>query len=242
MICHTGVVRRISSSRIFLLPAICMIVGVFSSVADSSLQEPAGSFRRNDGVELAIVRCYTNRYSSTGPANLRFQAPDGTLVAQTEPAGNNVIQGTPSNSIVIYQFNRTFLPVADRIQCFDGYTLVDVTASSTIWHTVIIHTASHWWNYLLALLISAMLVGAWIVTKAIPSRDWLSAVRAFGFCFIGLSWMVFLLKLLSWPPISPPVFFVVFLACLLPILLLRWIWRLFQKTSPSPPSRVDTHP
>jgi hypothetical protein len=166
----------------------------------------AGTFDRADGKVLTIVERHVDGIVVADPVSIQFRHADGTELAHTSYVSDAVLRRTTSG-IQIYQFSTTWLPIAGRIDLFDGYSLTNITSSKRQWFSLLVHIAGHWTGYLATFGFGALFLLGWLGIRAIPKRGWLTALRMLGFVCVGFATAIYLLILL-YAPISPVVLLV----------------------------------
>jgi hypothetical protein len=203
------------TTRLLLLLVSLTVFITSPALAHRDYDHPVGTFQRADGTTISIVEHYTDGIIAADPVSVQFRLPDGSVIATTEFASDVAVRRPSPGTVEVYQFESTFIPIASRVHRFDGYTLADVTSSSTRSVSPLVHTAHHWLGYVIALAIAAFFVVVWFGARAIPHRGWLAAVRVLGFCFAVFAGALYLLMLLWMAPLSAPVLFVLGLVCCL---------------------------
>jgi hypothetical protein len=137
------------------------------------------------------------------PVSIQFRLPDGTEVARTPHIFDAVVRPVPS-AVEIYQFRTTWLPIASRVDTFDGYELKGIS-SSRRFTSPLVHFAGHWVAYLVAVGLGVFFVGLYFALRALPKRGWRAALRWVGFSFVGVAGFFYAYDMLFLEPISPLV-------------------------------------
>jgi hypothetical protein len=171
--------------------------------AHAPYEHAAGTFQRRDGTSISIVRQYRDGIFGADPVSIEFRLSDGTQVAHTPEVFDAVVHRLPSG-LEVYQFKTTWLPVASRVQIFDGYALKDIT-SSRRYVSPFIHFAGHWLGYLVALGFAALFVSLWIGLRRIPRRGWRVPLRWAGLGIVAFAVACYTYVILVFEPISPLV-------------------------------------
>lgn len=180
----------------FVCAILLMAMPVF---AHRSYEHIAGTFPRNDGKIITIVLHYVDGIIASDPVSIQFRLPDGIEVAHTHRANDAIVRYVPS-AVEIYQFSSNWLPVADRVNSFDGYVLQDITSSKrTI--SPLIHFANYWLGYLVTFGIAIFYVSICHRLQTKPQRKWQAVLRWAAFTFLAL----YAYYLLMFAPISPLV-------------------------------------
>src|SRR5262245_40650713 len=115
-----------------LRSGICFVCGLllstFPAFAHRPYERGAGTFERADGEVISIVRHYVDGIIAADPVSIQFRLPDGTKLAHTLHVFDAVVRPLGSG-VEVYQFRSTWLPVASRVESFDGYELKDITSA-----------------------------------------------------------------------------------------------------------------
>lgn len=101
------------------------------------------------------MRYYVDGIVIADPVSIQFRLPDGAEIAHTQRASDAVVRRV-SDGLEIYQFPHNLLPVAERVDFFDGYKLKDITAGQRLF-SLLVHLAEHRTGYLAALVITIFL-------------------------------------------------------------------------------------
>jgi hypothetical protein len=188
-------------------PCVVLICGVLllarSSFAHRPYERVAGTFQRTDGTAISIVRHHVDGIIAADPVSIQLRLPDGTEIAHTTHIFDIVVRPVASG-VEIYQFRTTWLPVASRVDSFDGYELKDIT-SSRRGRSLLVHFAGHWVGYLVAVGFAALFVVLYLGLRAMPKRGWRAALRWVGFAFISFAAFIFAYDVLVFQPLSPLV-------------------------------------
>lgn len=163
----------------------------------------SGNFQRGDGTRISIVRHRVDGIIAADPVAILFRLPDGTEVAHTPHVFDAVVWRVPSG-VEVYQFQTTWLPIASRVQIFDGYVMKDITSGKRS-ISPLIHFASHWLGYVIAISLGIGLVGIWGALRALPKRGWRIALRWIGFAFVACAGGLYAYDILVFEPMSPLV-------------------------------------
>lgn len=184
-----------------LLAASIFLLLTTRSLAHRPYEHTAGTFERRDGIVVSIFEHYIDGIIFADPVSIQFRLLDGTELAHTEYVSDAALSRSRDH-IDIYQFGSTFIPIAKRIQRFDGYSLSDVKSPALVLLSPFIHTASHCFGYLLGLFFAAFFFVVWRAVCVMPARGWTDVFRGLGFVLVGLGSLLSLLMLL-YAPISP---------------------------------------
>jgi len=137
------------------------------------------------------------------PVSIQFRLPDGTEVARTPHIFDAVVQPVASG-VEVYQFRTAWLPVASRVDSFDGYGLKDITSSRRA-RSILVHFTGHWVGYLVTGGLAAFLVRLYFGLLSMPKRGWRAASRWLGFAFVGVAGFLLAYDILVFEPLSPLV-------------------------------------
>ncbi len=192
---------RIRCSYACLVCAI--LLSAFPAFAHRPYERPSGTFQRTDGPVISIVQHHVDGIIAADPVSIQFRLPDGTEVAHTPHVFDAVVRPV-SSGFEIYQFRTTWLPVASRVESFDGYDLKDITSSRRA-GSLLVHFAGHWVGYLVASSLAAFFVALYFGLLAMPKRGWRAALRWVGFGFVGVAGSLFAYDILVFEPVSPLV-------------------------------------
>lgn len=188
-------------------PCACLICGILLATTPAFAHRPyervAGTFQRVDGTAISIVRCYVDGIIAADPVSIQFRLLDGAAVAHTPNIFDAVVRPVTSG-VEIYQFRTTWLPIASRVDLFDGYQLKDITSSRRA-TSLIVHFTGHWVGYLVAGGFAAFLVALYFGLRAMPKRGWRAALRGLGFAFVGVAGFFLAYDILVFEPLSPLV-------------------------------------
>lgn len=190
-------------------------------------ERPVGNFQRDDGASISIARHYEDGILFADPVSILFRLADGTEVAKTSFVADAVLRHIPSG-IEIYQFETTSLPIASKVERFDGYALKDITSSRRL-ISPLIHTADHWLGYLIAIGVGALFIRLGIALRTLPNRFLFVVLKIIGFGFISLAGLLYLYDIFVFEPLSP---LVLVPAAFLFLVFLRFVRRnLFPTTA-----------
>jgi hypothetical protein len=185
----------------------CLICGTLIAATPAFAHRPyervAGSFQRADGTDISFVRHHVDGVIAADPVSIQFRLPDGAEVAHTPHIFDAVVRPVTSG-VEIYQFRTTWLPIASRVDLFDGYELKDITSSRRA-TSVIVHFTGHWIGYLVAGGFVVFLVALYFGLHAMPKRGWRTVLRRFGFAFVGVAGFFLAYDILVFEPLSPLV-------------------------------------
>lgn len=166
----------------FVCAILLMAMPVF---AHRPYEHIAGTFQRSDGKTITIVLRYADGIVVSDPVSVQFRLPDGTEVAHTPRARVDAIVKSVPAAVEIYQFPSNWVPVADRVDSFDGYVLLDITSSRRM-ISPLIHFANYWLGYLVTLGIAIFYVSIWHRLQIKPQQKWQVVLRRIAFVFLAL--------------------------------------------------------
>jgi hypothetical protein len=212
-----------------LLLIACLLVLAPRLLAHAPYEVPAGTFTRSDGRKVTIVKYYVDGIFGGDPVSVKFRLADGSEVAQTELTTDTTdatVRHT-TRGIEIYQFPSGWIPLARRIDLFDGFALTEITAQRNSWDSFMAHMKDHWREYAVLLGAGAALVALFFALHAVPSRGTLKVLRVLGFVCLAVVAGVYCLVVLVVS--SPPIVLVFLLVLVFAILLLRFIVRRYVK-------------
>jgi hypothetical protein len=133
-------------------PCACLICGAFARgefrICAPTLRARGGTFQRADGTAISIVRHHVDGIIAADPISIQFRLPDGAEVAHTPHIFDAVVRPVKSG-VEVYQFRTTWLPIASRVDLFDGYQLKEITSSRRA-SSLIVHFTGHWVGYVIA--------------------------------------------------------------------------------------------
>ena len=171
------------------------------ALAHRPYEHPVGSFQRADGKVVSIVEYFVDGIFFADPVSIQFRFQDGTTITNTKFAFDAVVRQTP-RAVEVYQFRSTWIPIASRVDLFDGYTLKDITSTASR-PSALIHFTNHWLRYLIALGFAFLFWRLWATLQAMPNRGWRMAVRFIGFPLVGLAMALYAYDMLLFEPLSP---------------------------------------
>jgi hypothetical protein len=181
-------------SYLILLPA-------FPALAHPPYERVAGTFSRPDGITISIVRHYVDGIIAADPVSIHFRLPDGTDVAHTPHTFDAITRSVPSG-VEIYQFPTTWLPVASRVDKFDGYGLKEITTSKRP-ASPFVHFADHWLAYLVATGLAAFFTALYSALRIMPRHGWRGVMRTAGLVFVMLAAGLLAYDIMIFEPVSP---------------------------------------
>lgn len=162
-----------------------------------------GTFQRADGTPISIVQRRVDGIFFADPVSVCFRLTNGTELAHTPLVQDAVVRSLPE-AVEIYQFQSTWLPVAGRVESFDGYQLTDLTSSRQV-SSLFVHFAAHWVAYLVTLGLGLLFLGLHRSLRAIPNRGWRAATRRVGLTVVEIASGLYAYEILFFEPISPLV-------------------------------------
>ncbi len=186
--------------------AVLVGIVLFSALrvwAHRPYERMAGTFERSDGEAISIVRHYVDGIFFADPVSIKFRLPDGTEVAKTPYVFDSIVRHVPTG-VEIYHFPTTWIPVASRVEFFDGYELKGITSSRRL-VSPFVHFADHWIAYLVALGFAVFFEALYSAFRAMPTRGWYGPIRALGFAVVGLAMGLYVYGILVFEPVSPLV-------------------------------------
>lgn len=137
------------------------------------------------------------------PVSIQFRLPDGSEVARTPPVSDAIVRPATSG-VEIYQFRTHWLPVASRVDLFDGYQLTEITSDRRATSSIV-HFAEHWTGYLIVGGIAVILAALHFGLCAMPEHGWYAAVRRAGLVFVAVAGFLLAYVILMFLPLSPLV-------------------------------------
>jgi hypothetical protein len=200
-----GYIPYSSPTMRFRRSCACLICGFLlpttSALAHRPYERVAATFQRVDGTTISIVRHHVDGIIAADPVSIQFRLPDGTEVAQTPHIFDAVVRPVASG-VEVYQFRTTWLPMASRVNSFDGYELKDITSTRRA-SSFLVHFTGHWVSYLVAGGFAAFFVTLYFGLRAMPKRGWRGALRWVGFAFMALAGSLYAYDILIFEPVSP---------------------------------------
>jgi len=150
---------------------------------------------------VSIVRHYVDGIFFADPVSVQFRLPDGTNVASTPFVFDAVVRSVP-DAVEVYQFRSTWVPIAGRVDRFDGYDLKDITPKRRF-ISPFVHLACHWVEYLVVFGVGLIFVALFVALLAIPNRGWRIPFQWTGFALVSLAASFFAYGILVFEPVSP---------------------------------------
>lgn len=198
--------------------ASILLLATVTARAHRPYEHRAGTFKRDDGQIITIVRHRVDGIIAADPVSIQFRLPDGTEIAHTPHVFDAVVRRTPL-LVEVYQFRTTFFPVASRVDVFDGYSLKDITSRRRA-ESPLVHFSGHWVGYLLVCAIGGALWAFSIGLRAIPNRGWRTVPRFLGQALVVLLSVLFAYDVMVFEPVSP----LIILLCVVTIAAgYRWV-------------------
>ena len=176
-----------------------MLLMAMTAFAHRPHEKKAGTFLRSDGTEISIVRYYVDGIVVADPVSIQFRLPDGTEIAHTRRAPDAVVRRVP-DGLEIYQFPHNWLPVADRVDFFDGYKLKDITTEKRS-ASSLIHFTEHLTGYFVAFGMTIIFTVLWSTRENASKRRWRVMLRRTAYVLIAL----YAYDVLWFSPLSPLV-------------------------------------
>ncbi len=171
------------------------------ALAHRPYDRPAGTFQREDGTAISIVRHYVDGIFFADPVSVQFRLPNGTNVAQTPYILDAVVRTVPS-AVEVYQFASTWVPIASRVDRFDGQELHNITTERRF-TSLLVHLSGHWIAYLVIIGLGVFFVALYSALRAIPKQGWRLALRWIGFGLVGFVGSLWAYDVLVFEPVSP---------------------------------------
>jgi hypothetical protein len=172
-----------------------------------------GELRRDDGQTVSIFECYVDGIIMSDPVSIQFRLPNGTNIASTAYTADAVVRGGASIAEV-YQFNSFLVPVANRVQRFDGYSLSDGMTSPKRLLSPLFHLISHWGYYAMLLGVAMFLAATGYFLSSSPKEGgwlWIRAFGYFGLVVITPIYLLFTLVFVLMGPVSFTILVLLFL-------------------------------
>lgn len=187
----------------------CLIAGLLLFATHAFAEAPvvAGKFLRSDGVVVTAIELEAGSVMRTG-VMCWFDMSDGTHIQPPRPNKSlSCVVRIKDSAAEIYWYRSDALPVANRVERFDGYSFVDITTPGRRWLSPLIHTSDHLLSYLvtIALFVWPLMIGRKIL-RATPKIGWRRFLRVFWIVvgvFLTLFYSVFITM---YSAISPPIF------------------------------------
>lgn len=198
-----------------------LVVSTTETFAHRPYEHAVGDFKRSDGITFSIIEHYTDGILGDDPVSVQFRLPDGTTAFQTDRSLDGVVVRNVPCALEIYRFRTDWIPIANRIQQFDGYALTEITTPSKRFYSPFIHTRAHWLSYVVVLGVAALFAGCWLGISRIPKRGRLVILRIIGFVSIGLAVGLYVLIVLWITPVSPPILCLLGFLCIAPWLMAK---------------------
>jgi hypothetical protein len=188
-------------------PSVYLICGVLLAATPAFAHRPyervAGTFQRSDGTAISIVRHYVDGIIVADPVSIQFRLPDDKVVAQTPHILDAVVRSTASG-VEVYQYRTTWLPMATRVDSFDGYELTDVTSRRRA-RSILVHFAGRWGSYVLIGGLATFLATLWLALRVMAKGGWRAPLRGLGLSFVGIAAFFLAYDVLVFEPVSPLV-------------------------------------
>ena len=196
---------------------LCTLFGLCLLAPRASAHRPyehrIGELRRDDGQTVSIFEFYVDGIIASDPVSIQFRLPDGTNIASTAFTADAVVRQGASMAEV-YQFNSFLVPVADRVQRFDGYSLSDGMTGKKRLLSPLFHVSSHWKDYAMSLGAAAFLVTTGYLLTRIPKEGggrWIRAFGYFGLVVMTAIYLLFTLVFVLMGPVSLTILVLLFL-------------------------------
>jgi hypothetical protein len=122
-------------------------------------------------------------------------------VASTPYVDDAVVRAVPA-AVEVYQFPSTWVPIAGRVDRFDGYDLKDITPKRRF-ISPFVHLAGHWVAYLVVVGLAVIFAAFYSALRAIPKRGWRVGLRWAGFALLGFVGSLCVYDILVFEPVSP---------------------------------------
>lgn len=190
-----------------------------TAFAHRSYEHKMGTFQRIDGIKISIVKHYIDGIIGADPVSVQFRLCDGTELAKTSYLSDAVILPVV-NGVEIYQYERTWLPIATHIDKYDGFQLQDITQdrrSKSPW----VHFRGHWRIYSIAVSVGLLLIGLYFCLLLISKRRWYSPLRWIGFASVHIAVFFYACEILIFEPVCP----LLIAGFLLPFLFKVLLWK-----------------
>jgi hypothetical protein len=178
-----------------------LVLLAWPALAHRPYDRPAGTFQREDGTTISIVRHYVDGIMFADPVSIQFRLPNGSNVAETPRIIDAVLRTVPS-AVEVYQFPSTLVPIASRVDRFDGHKLHSITTERRL-ISVFVHLAGHWVAYLAVAGLGVLLVRLYLALRGIPKHGWRLALRWTGLGLVCFAGSLFAYDVLLFEPVSP---------------------------------------
>ena len=137
------------------LPLVWSLVLLLVSAGTHAFAEGprvVGEFKRSDGVAVKAIEFEVDGVIARGGVMCWFDLSDGTQTKLSRPNNSrSCIVRTKDSTAEIYWYQSDLLPVANRVERFDGYTFIDITTPSRRWLSPLIHTSRHLLSYIVTI-------------------------------------------------------------------------------------------
>jgi hypothetical protein len=192
---NAGLVRTLR--RIARVYALALFFCALEVNAHRPYEREAGRIKRGDGVMVRAVKYYVDGILGEDPVSVQFRSTDGTLIAATGFTRDTVVVKNLNEGFEIFFFATDQVPVARKVERFDGFVLKDSTTVAKRATSPLLHTAMHWREYLFVLMSLALLLVARRLGHFFPKGGWRGTlgqiVHAVIQLVIGLVVLVFIL-------------------------------------------------
>ena len=185
-----------------------------------------GELHRDDGQTVSIFEYYVDGIIASDPVSIQFRLPNGTNIASTAFAADAVVRRS-SSMAEVYQFNSFLVPVANRVQRFDGYSLSD---GMTRWKRLLsplLQVISRWGYYAMSLGGAAFLITTGWRLGRISKEGGGLWIRAFGYFALVVLTAIYLFFTLVFVLMGPVSFTVLMLLFLIAVLGSYPFWKRF---------------
>lgn len=190
-----------------LLPLTLLLL---SGSAWAQYPSDAGNFVRSDGVVVTARTLEGDGVIARTGNTCWFELSNGASVKLVAPNRSLSCVILPRSRLAeIYWYRSDMLPVANRVEQFDGHAISDITTPSRRWFSPLLHTYTHWVSYLVALvLFSVLLLFGFRIMRATPHHSWWRVLQGIWILAGILLVAVYSLYLTMYSAVSPPVLFV----------------------------------
>lgn len=180
----------------------------FATNAFADGPSASGNFKRSDGVVVTAIAFERGSIYRFG-VECWFDMSDGTHIRPSRPNTGSCVVRTTDSFAEIYWYPSDVLPIASRVERFDGYSFVDITTPGRRWLSPLIHTSDHLMSYLVTIALFAfpLMIGRKII-MATPKIGWRRFLRVFWIVFGVFLALFYSLMCTGYSAISPPIFLI----------------------------------
>jgi len=190
----------------------CLLAILMLLAAPAWAEAPyvAGKFTFSDGVVVTATELEMDGVIARTGVMCWLDLSDGKKVWLTRPKQSlSCVVRTHESMAEIYWYRSDALPIANKVERFDGYTFTDITTPARRWLSPLIHTGNHWLSYVVT-------IGLFIVPLRLGRRILQGSAETGPRRFLRVVWIVigsliaavYSLVMTMYSAISPPIFLV----------------------------------